>query len=188
MIIIVTGTPGIGKTMFSKKLSQELDIEYLSLNDIIMDRRFVVGYDEERNSYIVDEDKAREHIGVIVRNKKNLIIDSHLAVSIVPCESVDICIVLRCNPYILWNRLLKKGYKIEKVRENVQAEILDIILAEAVEECGGKVVQLDISKSFEDKINYVVEALRKEKSLKSDEVNWLEYINERGDLKKFFPD
>ncbi|NCA74567.1 MAG: AMP kinase, partial [Gammaproteobacteria bacterium] len=44
------------------------------------------------------------------------------------CSAV---IVIRCDPDVLAARLAERGYGEEKVKENVQAEILDVILCEA---------------------------------------------------------
>ena len=42
-------------------------------------------------------------------------------------------IVLRCNPDVMKTRLESRGYGPEKVTENIQAELLDVILCESVE-------------------------------------------------------
>lgn len=188
MIIIVTGTSGVGKTIFSEKLAEILGLKYISVNDIIFENNFVTGYDKERDSYIVDEDGARLFIESMLRKKDNIVFDGHVAVHVVPCEYVDLCVVLRCNPYILWDRLLERGFKEDKVRENVQAEILDVIMVEALEKCGDKVVQLNTSKNVIDKLKYLVDMIKGGQRIESDKVDWLGYITQRNDLKKFFPD
>jgi adenylate kinase len=53
-------------------------------------------------------------------------------------------IVLRCSPGILAGRLQERGYAETKVKENVQAEILDVILCEACE-TEAQVCELDSS-------------------------------------------
>jgi adenylate kinase len=57
------------------------------------------------------------------------ILDSHLSHFM---DSSGI-IVLRCDPNILAERLRARGYGDQKVLENVQSEILDVILCEATE-------------------------------------------------------
>ena len=47
-----------------------------------------------------------------------------------PC---DLVIILRCRPDILKSRLVKRGYRGEKIQENVEAEALDVILVETLE-------------------------------------------------------
>lgn len=47
--------------------------------------------------------------------------------------TVDLIVVLRCRPSVLAIRLGERGYSQDKVKENVEAEALDVILIEAVE-------------------------------------------------------
>lgn len=188
MILIVTGTPGVGKTLFSKKLAEILNLRYISVNDIIFENNFVAGYDEERDSYIIDEDRAKLFIENMLEKEDNIVFDGHIVVHVVPCKYVDFCIVLRCDPYILWGRLMERGFDEKKVRENVQAEILDVILIEALEKCSDKVIQLNVSEDIDDKIRYFVDMIRGRQGLNSDKVDWLGYITQKNDLKRFFPE
>ena len=47
----------------------------------------------------------------------------------------DSAIVLRLDPKELKKRLIARGYSEKKIRENLEAEALDVILIEAVEFC-----------------------------------------------------
>ena len=57
--IIVTGTPGTGKTTHCEILAQNTGLKHLSINDIVKERGCHDGFDEEFKSWIVDEDKVR---------------------------------------------------------------------------------------------------------------------------------
>lgn len=57
--IIITGTPGVGKTVHCDQLAQETGLKHLSINSIVKDRGCHEGYDEELQTWIVDEDKVR---------------------------------------------------------------------------------------------------------------------------------
>jgi broad-specificity NMP kinase len=57
--IIVTGTPGVGKTTHCETLAQNTGLKHLSINDIVKERGCHDGFDEEFKSWIVDEDKVR---------------------------------------------------------------------------------------------------------------------------------
>ncbi|MCK5109715.1 MAG: adenylate kinase, partial [Methanosarcinales archaeon] len=48
----------------------------------------------------------------------------------------DVAIVLRLSPGELKTRLEERGYRGAKISENVEAEVIDVILVEAVEWCG----------------------------------------------------
>jgi adenylate kinase len=50
-----------------------------------------------------------------------------------PKKYVDLCIVTKCGLKTLEKRLKKRGYKKQKIRENLDCEIFDICLNEAKE-------------------------------------------------------
>jgi adenylate kinase len=56
--IIVTGTPGVGKTTHCEALAQSTGLKHISINNIVKERGCHDGYDEEFKSWIVDEDKV----------------------------------------------------------------------------------------------------------------------------------
>ena len=56
--IIITGTPGVGKTTHCETLAASLGLNHLSINTIVKDRGCHDGWDEEYQSWIVDEDKV----------------------------------------------------------------------------------------------------------------------------------
>jgi len=57
---------------------------------------------------------------------------------------LDYCIVLRTRPEVLEKRLKKRGYSEEKIRENVEAEAMDVILSEAYQRT--KVYEIDTTE------------------------------------------
>jgi adenylate kinase len=50
-----------------------------------------------------------------------------------PSKYVDLCYVTKCDLKTLKKRLEKRRYSKEKIRENLDAEILDVCLIEALE-------------------------------------------------------
>ncbi len=56
--IIITGTPGVGKTTHCEQLVASLGMSHLSVNQIVKDKQCHDGYDEEYQSWVVDEDKV----------------------------------------------------------------------------------------------------------------------------------
>jgi adenylate kinase len=57
--VIVTGTPGVGKTTHCEILAQNTGLKHLLINDIVKERGCHDGYDEEFKSWLVDEDRVR---------------------------------------------------------------------------------------------------------------------------------
>src|SRR3989344_3598400 len=143
--IIVTGTPGTGKTTFAKKLCRKFRLEYLDANKIINQKKLKERYDCKAKTYVVDEKKlALELIKEIKKSKKTLVIDSHLSQFVSP-RYVKICFVTKTDIKILNKRLKKRGYDLFKIKENLQSEIFDICLNEALEN-KHKIIVIETSK------------------------------------------
>ena len=122
MRVALTGTPGTGKTSISESLE---DFEVVHLTDYIKDKS--IGDTGEEIE--VRPEKLREAIDRDFSDKKNIVFEGHLSHHL----DVDLCIVLRCEPEELRERLRKRPYSAQKVEENVQSEIIDIILQESVQ-------------------------------------------------------
>ena len=56
--IILTGTPGVGKTTHAEQLARATGLKHVSVNQIVKDEGFHEGKDEEQKFWIVDEDKV----------------------------------------------------------------------------------------------------------------------------------
>lgn len=56
--IIVTGTPGVGKSSHCELLAEATGFKLLSINQIVKDRECREEWDDELKSWIVNEDKA----------------------------------------------------------------------------------------------------------------------------------
>lgn len=56
--IIITGTPGTGKTSHSELLAERTGLRHISVNNVVKDKECHEGWDDEFQSWIVDEDKV----------------------------------------------------------------------------------------------------------------------------------
>lgn len=56
--IIITGTPGTGKTSHSELLAERTGLRHISVNKVVKDKECHEGWDDEFQSWIVDEDKV----------------------------------------------------------------------------------------------------------------------------------
>jgi len=127
-IIIISGTPGCGKTSIANELSKLIDARILSLNELAVSDDFSFEYDKERKTYIVDFKIFLPYIlkKIKILQKKDikfLIVESHFS-DIIPNKFIDYIFILRCDPDELAKRLKRKNFSLSKITENVQSEIL----------------------------------------------------------------
>ena len=127
-LFALTGTPGTGKTTLSQELRSR-GYEVVDGKEFIRSHGLLGEYDADRDTYEVDLDALNDALEGFRSDDRPVILDSHLSHFM---DSRGI-ILLRCSPRSLAERLRGRGYSERKVRENVQAEILDEILCEASE-------------------------------------------------------
>ena len=135
-VMIVTGTPGTGKTTIAKRMAKKYKAEYIDVNVVIKEHKLRESYDKKRKSYVVDIKKLNKVLVKLIVNarksKKSLVIDSHLS-HYLPAKHVDVCYVTKTSLKKLKKRLQKRGYGKHKIEENMQCEIFDVCLMEAKE-------------------------------------------------------
>ena len=122
MMCGITGTPGTGKSAIADELAQR-GHKVVHITDIV--QPYVIGDDEKRDTQVIDVDRLVDEFEPV-----NGFVEGHFA-HLLPCDRV---VVLRCRPDELGKRLKKRKYHPTKIRENVEAEALDCILVETVEE------------------------------------------------------
>jgi adenylate kinase len=131
MIICISGTPGTGKTTLAKRLSKDMNVIMLNGNDIIKRYGLSEGYDKKRDCIIVSHKKFSDSVLKECKDSKKIyIIDSHLSHHIPP-KKVAICIICKTPLKELEKRLQKRKYDSAKIRENLDAEIMEVCLTEA---------------------------------------------------------
>jgi len=174
MLIAITGTPGTGKNAVSQLLVSK-GYEILDLDKIATTYDFILGY--EGKTKIVDLDRLNTFIQSFIRKRGKDItfIIGHLSHFL----DVNLVIVLRCEPKELRRRLKQKGYNDEKIRENVESEVIDVITVEAAE-AYQRVYEIDTSSKGP---NEVVEAILKILSdegegFKVGKIDWSEEVME----------
>jgi adenylate kinase len=141
---VVTGTPGTGKTTFSRQLSQRLGATHLELSRYALDNGLVTERDEERDTSVVDLEAVKRSVKAMLKGGERLVVDGHYAHDAVSPGDAEAVIVLRRAPWVLAEELRGRGYAPGKVWENVEAEALAVCLAEALDRFPAeKVCELD---------------------------------------------
>jgi len=126
--IIISGTPGCGKTSVAKEITKFLQAKILSLNELAISDNFSFEFDEERKTHIVDFEIFLPFVLKKIDELKKtklpfLIIESHFS-DIIPENIINFAFILRCDPDVLYKRLEQKNYTQTKIIENIQTEIL----------------------------------------------------------------
>jgi len=196
--ILVTGTPGVGKTTVAHKLASKLDALYISITELVKKQKLITGIDENRQTLIADTKKVSKQLQEILANTEgSIIIEGHYAVDVVPKKDVNTVFVLRRDPRELKSALENRGYEEKKLWENLaaeildvclwDAEILDVCLWDALSACGvDKVCEIDVSgKTVEAVVEEMMLVLEKRKECRFGIVDWLGKLENEGQLEEF---
>ena len=186
--ILVTGTPGVGKTTISHKLASKLDALYIGITELVKKKKLISSVDEDRRTLIADTEKVSKQLQeTLAKTEGSIIIEGHYAVDVVPKKDVNTVFVLRRDPRELKGALEKRGYEEKKLWENLAAEILDVCLWDALSACGSeKVCEIDVSgKTVEAVVEEMVLVLEKRKDCRFGIVDWLGKLENEGQLGEF---
>jgi len=150
VLVAVTGTPGTGKSS-------------------------VCGILARRGYHVVDLDAAAAEMGLTEAGEDGTVLVDvealarglHVSTKVAFLKGhyahrmpANLIVVLRCHPEELWRRLAARGWPVAKVRENVEAEAIDVILQEAVAQ-GPPVFEVDTTaKPAEAAATEVLDVLR----------------------------
>lgn len=160
-VIIITGTPGTGKTTLAIYLAKKLKFILIKASEIIEKEKICEAYDQENDCKIIDLKKLNQAlIKIIKKSKENLIIESHFSHKL-PKQYVNLCLVTRTELKTLNQRLKKRGYGHKKIRDNLDAEIFDLSLIEA-QEAGHDLLIVDTTKKInkQELVQKIKEKLR----------------------------
>ncbi len=173
-IIIVTGTPGTGKTSVSRLLAEKLGCIHLDVSRYVIENKIYASYDEKRQSYVIDEDKVREAIRKLVETSKCIIIDIHYP-ELLDFLQPDIVVILRTAPGTLEKRLKPRNWPENKVKENIMAEILGVPTANALSIVSpDKIYEIDTTdKKPEEVARIVLEDILEGKAKPGPKIDWL---------------
>ena len=123
-MFVIVGPPGAGKSSLALLLSS-LGYRVAEAKDIALEKELYLAYDVIREALVVDPKICVEEV---------------LVSTFVPDCSPLYCIYVDAPGDVLEERLRRRGYKEEKINENLEAS--EILRIEAEEECD-KIIFVD---------------------------------------------
>ena len=141
-VVALTGIPGSGKTTLADALKGRA-AQVIHLNEFARDAGLLQEKDEQRGSFVVDMDALAERLNEALAAEAQgvVLVEGHFAHEM----DADLVVLLRCEPLTLVERLRARGWGEAKVRENVEAEALDVLAGEVLE-TGLPAVELDVTR------------------------------------------
>uniref|UniRef100_A0A8C6R798 Uncharacterized protein n=1 Tax=Nannospalax galili TaxID=1026970 RepID=A0A8C6R798_NANGA len=104
--ILLTGTPGVGKTTLGKELASRSRLKYINVGDLALEGELYDGYDEEYDCPVLDEDRVVDELENQMREGET-------------------------DNSILYKRLETRGHNEKKLKDNIQCEIFHVLYEEA---------------------------------------------------------
>jgi len=181
MRVALSGTPGTGKTSVVTILKNQ-GYTVVHLHRFAKEHHCVAGKDRKRNTQLIDMVKLEKAIKKHYPGEALVFFDGHIGHLLRSMEKV---ILLRCHPKVLELRLLKKKWNAKKRRENIEAEILDVILCEAVQwHASEDIFEIDTTKrTAKDVAAIIVRLVHKNfqptRTYRVGQIDWSEEILSR---------
>lgn len=154
--ILITGTPGTGKTTLARELHEanltETNFQWIESKEIIQTNQCTDGHDNELNTDYLDEDKFLDALELKFDDENvsgGIILDFHIP-EIFPERWFDLVLVCRTSTEVLFDRLTERKYDPVKRDNNVQAEIMQVVYEAAVEAYDVNIVQCIDNNTRED--------------------------------------
>eukprot|EP00697_Spironema_sp_BW2_P015945 gnl/Spiro4/69_TR40_c0_g1_i1.p1 gnl/Spiro4/69_TR40_c0_g1~~gnl/Spiro4/69_TR40_c0_g1_i1.p1 ORF type:complete len:176 (+),score=23.21 gnl/Spiro4/69_TR40_c0_g1_i1:48-575(+) len=151
--ILITGTPGTGKTVTAGLVAERLGMQVLNVGALVVERSLYESYDEEFQSYIPDEERLLDEMEEMLRPGGFVV--EHVACELFPERWFDLVVVLTANIGLLAQRLVQRGYAENKVEENLECERFQVLYFEAKESYAPEIVMSlcsDTADQLEDNI------------------------------------
>ncbi|MCX6642652.1 MAG: AAA family ATPase [Candidatus Bathyarchaeota archaeon] len=175
-VVLVTGTPGTGKTTISRLISIKLNAEHIDLTTYANVNHLIISRDKLRETDIIDLNTVRRSITQEIKKAPgSIVIDGHYASDVTKIGLVTRIFVLRREPWLLIEELTKRGYSKLKIQENVEAELLGVCLNEtAFKQDPKKICEIDTShQNPEDTALLIISILSGAKPCGFGQIDWM---------------
>ncbi|KAI3791950.1 hypothetical protein L2E82_05816 [Cichorium intybus] len=146
--ILVTGTPGTGKTTTSAALAEATHLRHINIGELVKDKKLHDGWDDQLDCYVINEDLVCDELEEIMEGGGNIV--DHHGCDFFPERWFDRVVVLQTENSILYDRLSKRGYSGAKLTNNIECEIFQVLLEEAKDSYQEEIVVAMKSDSVDD--------------------------------------
>jgi adenylate kinase len=183
--ILIGGTPGTGKTLTARKLGLNLGLEVVSLFELARQNDCITDHDESRNTGVIDEDCLVEvMLEELEKRKDCLIIEGHY-IDLVPSKTVRFAFVLRTHPAVLRDRLNERDYSPEKVKENVEAEVIGVCQLDAIYSFGEDLVYEvnNTSLTLDETVETILSIINDKTP--TERIDWMQDFEGDGSIDEF---
>jgi len=159
MKIGISGTPGVGKSSVSKLIGKYFKLKVLNEKEFSL-KEGIGEFDVEADELVVELEKLEEKLNQLLKKEDNVLIEGHML-----CEievDFDYLVIIRCHPEILESRIEAKGYKAEKVQDNVFCEGIEYCKKYAERNYPKeKLIEIESGISIKETSNAIIEELEK---------------------------
>ena len=121
MKLVISGTPGTGKTTLAKRLAEKFSLKIINEKDFSLQNK--IGKFNDENELEIPIKEFEKKANVFLKKNNNVVFEGHVI-----CEAklnVDFVIVLQINPEELEMRLEQRKYSPSKIMDNVFCEGID---------------------------------------------------------------
>eukprot|EP01016_Furgasonia_blochmanni_P056806 TRINITY_DN9740_c0_g1_i1.p1 TRINITY_DN9740_c0_g1~~TRINITY_DN9740_c0_g1_i1.p1 ORF type:complete len:184 (-),score=18.63 TRINITY_DN9740_c0_g1_i1:223-774(-) len=168
--ILVTGTPGVGKTTLAALVADSTGLVHLNVGKLITENRLYKEWNAEFDVPEFDEDMVIDFLEPSMA-EGGFIVDFHSS-GFFPERWFDLVVLVRADNTILYDRLKARGYAEKKITENIECEILEVTADEVNEAYKPEVIMevaSNIPEDVQTNVNKIYEWLVQWKLKRQDE-------------------
>ena len=164
--ILITGTPGVGKTSFAALLQEKLkelkgiDFKIINIGNLVNEKKLYKKWNKEFDVPEFDDDMVNDELAPSLE-EGGVILDFHSS-SFLPEDSIDLVVLLRCNNTELYDRLAARGYNQKKITENIDCEIMEVTSEEVRDSYKSDIIlelKSEVIEDMENNLDKVINTL-----------------------------